>query len=182
MPLYTITNTDPASPGHGRVYVGSCTISLYRRMARHYYLGDHATDASPDLYRDMHATLKRARATREWAGETTTDILKAFYKTELAQGVPGINPVMLKNCEQSLLEKTAQLSLLPCYNVRRPVAQPKPDQTPESAEETRARRKAAYHTNKTMCSCGRMVSKGNRSHAKSAVHARGGKASPTKTS
>lgn len=171
MPLYTITNKDTASPGHGRVYVGSCTITLDRRMARHYYLGDHATEASPELYRDMHATLKRARATREWAGETTTDILKAFYKTELAQTETADG--RLKLCEQSLLEKTAQLALLPCYNVRRPVAQPKPDQTPESVEEKRAQRKTAYHTTKSLCSCGRMVSKANRSHSKSAIHARG---------
>lgn len=165
MPLYTITNRDSDSAGHGRVYIGSCTITLRRRMARHYYLGDHATEASPEMYRDMHETLRRVRAGLSGAGTvgSTTDILKKFYPVvEATTDLSGKDE--LRASEQSLLDATKRLTLLPCYNSRRPVSK-------QDSKEKRAALKDAYHATKTLCSCGRMVSKGNVAHLKTAVHA-----------
>ncbi len=165
MPLYTITNKDSDSAGHGRVYIGSCTIPIARRMARHYYLGDHAGDASPALYRDMRATLVRARATAKYASRSTAAILREFYVTETADRGPGWPSAKydLAQAEQALLDATQKLSLTPCYNVRRPLAK-------DITEEQRNASKAAYQASKQLCSCGRMVSRGNRSHKTSAVH------------
>lgn len=178
MPLYTITNKDSDSAGHGRVYIGSCSITLSRRMARHYYLGDHATEASPAMYRDMRETLKRARSTSEWSRSTTTDILRRYYPaqaTEVAQADSLTSPIdgdreSLRTSEQDLLDATKRLTLLPCYNTRRPVSK-------RDSKEKRESVKAAYHATKTLCSCGRMVSKGNVAHAKTAVHTSKGLAS-----
>lgn len=161
MPLYTITNKDSDSAGHGRVYIGSCSITLSRRMARHYYLGDHATEASPAMYRDMRETLKRARSTSEWSRSTTTDILRRYYPA-VESPIDG-DRELLRTSEQDLLDATKRLTMLPCYNTRRPVSK-------RDSKEKRASVNAAYHATKTLCSCGRMVSKGNAAHVKTAVH------------
>lgn len=171
MPLYTITNRDSESAGHGRVYVGSCTITIKRRMARHYYLGEHATKTSPQMYQDMHETLKRVRSepTSLLKGATTTEILRTFYVVEASADIAGGKD--MKNREQKLLEETQALTLgQTCYNIRRPIAKSMEVLAPEAVEEQRALRKTIYHANKSMCSCGRMIAKGNRAHAKSSVH------------
>lgn len=166
MSLYTIKNEDPESAGHGRVYVGSCTIPIRSRMARHYHLAEHATETSPALYRDMHASLERARASRKYMGYNTTEILRLLYPTS----VTARESDSLKTSEQSLLDELQDLSLnpdsLPCYNMRRPVSE-------TVTEVDRAIRKASYHASKVKCSCGRLVSKGNRTHLGTAVHKRG---------
>lgn len=161
MSLYTIKNEDPESAGHGRVYVGSCTIPIRSRMARHYHLAEHATETSPALYRDMHASLERARASRRYLGYNTTEILRLLYPTS----VTAQESDSLKTSEQSLLDELQDLSLN-CYNMRRPVSE-------TVTEVDRAIRKASYHASKVKCSCGRLVSKGNRTHDKSAVHKKG---------
>lgn len=167
MPLYTITNQDPNSAGHGRVYVGSCTITIQRRMARHYYLGEHATDKSPALYRDMQATLQRVRQKADSRGRTTTSILSEYYPTELNCPNEATCTVEdLRAREQALLDSTKRLTLLPCYNARRP-------QAIATSEEKREKIKTAYHAAKQLCSCGRMVSKINSAHLRTAVHLRG---------
>jgi hypothetical protein len=166
MPLYTITNEDKASRGYGRSYVGSCTITLCARLSRHYYKATHATDKSPELYRDMKESYERVKDKYP----TATAAFRELYPAQVVLGEQTPKGARsLVEEEQALLDamRGLDLSLTP-YNVRRPQALT--SASPEAVSEHKAKRAASYASSKSMCSCGRMVSKGNYAHMKSAVH------------
>jgi hypothetical protein len=163
MPLYTITNQDKASKGYGRAYVGSCTITLGARLGRHYYKATHATDKSPELYRDMKETYERVKDRYPTATAVFRELYPATEKAPKGTGA-------LVEEEQALLDAMNGLSI--AYNVRRPQALT--TASPEAVSAHKAKRAAYYASGKRTCSCGRMVSKGNYAHLKSAIHLKAG--------
>lgn len=167
MPLYTITNQDKASKGYGRAYVGSCTITLGARLSRHYYKATHATDTSPELYRDMKETYERVKDKYPTATAAFRELYPATERTPNGTS-------SLVEAEQALLDAMRDLAVHPRsdakgpYNVRRPQALT--TASPEVVSAHKAKRAASYAAAKHVCSCGREVSKGNYAHLKSAIH------------